>query len=320
MWIFDGPYCFGSSICRLRVSAAQSQHPRVVVATDLADSPGPSVCNAFETLVAAVSKNFGEESTRWLLHSPEFESLDSDISAWIEATPGPNGPKWRPDVSREEAEAISGHDLPGVDTEPATVVQLAGEGTLLAGLACAPEPERLPGEYMRAVPVAALPFPHSPFRCPHEKRFDEIACFYSGDDPTVAGAHWFLTLASEDFKQCSYHERDWQKIADASLAVLDAIGPQGSRDDVRAACAEQNLSSEDFKALGDLFADPIIWTPGAPELTNGQHRTCALRAAGAEFCVVDTSGHAAPSSYAASPRAAASTALAVHWATMASRE
>lgn len=92
----------------------------------------------------------------------------------------------------------------------------------------------------------------------------------------------------------------------ASVAVLEAIGPQGSREDMRAACAEQELSPADGRALLSLFADPIIWHPRSPTLTNGQHRTCALRAAGAEFCALDTSGYEAPSTYPAYPKAAAS--------------
>jgi hypothetical protein len=325
MVIFDGLYCFGSSICRLRVIPAGQGRSRVVIATDLTDSPGPSVCNAFEALVAAVSREFGEYPTRWLLHYPELEAGD-ESSQWSEAIPQQDGPDWRPAIGRREAESISGCDLSGFDAEAVTVAELAGDCTLFAGLASAPEPERLPGEYMRAVPVSALPFAHGPFRCPHKERFDEIAGFYEGadaddaDDATVVGAHWFLTLAADDFERCEYHDRDWSQIAAASVAVLEAIGPQGSREDMRASCARQKLSADDGQALLSLFADPIIWTPGSSTLTNGQHRTCALRAAGAEFCVVDTGGHLPPWVYPATPNAAASALLAAYWTKRAARE
>lgn len=152
---------------------------------------------------------------------------------------------------------------------------------------------------MRAVP-SVLPFAHDPFRCAHDERFNEIAGFYEGadiEDATVVGAHWFLTLSADDFERCEYHERDWSQIAAASVAVLEAIGPQGSRDEMRTACAKQKLPPADGRALLSLSVDPIIWTPGSLSLTNGQHRSCALRAAGAELCVVDTSGHEAPSVY-----------------------
>jgi hypothetical protein len=176
---------------------------------------------------------------------------------------------------------------------------------------------------MRAVPVSALPFAHGPFKCPHEGRFEEIEGFYEDADfheTTVVGAHWFLTLSTDDFKGCEYHEHDWSQIAAASVAVLEAIGSQGSRDEMQAACARQELTSAESRALLSLFTDPIIWTPGSPTLTNGQHRTCALRAAGAEFCVVDTSGYEAPSTYPATPNSAASAMLATYWIARASRE
>lgn len=322
MFVFDGLYCFGSSVCRLRVVPAQQDRSRVVIATDLTDSPGSSICNDFEGLAAAVSKDFGECATRWLLHYPGLE-IGDEPSQWSEAMPQQDRPDFRPNMGRSEAESISGCDLSGFDAEAATLAELAGDCTVLAKLACGPEPERLPGQYMRAVPVAALPFTHGPFRCPHEKRFHKIADLYKGtdtEDMPVVGAHWFLTLSAEDFGGCEYHERDWARIASASVAVLEAIGPQGSREHIRAACAEQELSPADGRTLLRLFADPIIWHPGSLTLTNGQHRTCALRAAGAEFCAVDTSGYKAPSTYPATPNAAASALLAAYWTARAARE
>jgi hypothetical protein len=273
-------------------------------------------------LIAAVSREFGEHPTRWLLHYPGLEAGD-ESSQWSEAIPRQDSPDWRPDIGRRGAESISECDLSGFDAEAETIAELAGDCTLLSGLACGPEPERLPGEYMRAVPVSALPFAHGPFRCTHDERFKEIAGFYEGadiDDATVVGAHWFLTLSADDFERCEYHERDWSQIAAASVAVLEAIGPQGSRDEMWAACAKQKLSPDDGRAFLSLFVDPIIWTPGSLSLTNGQHRTCALRAAGAELCVVDTSGYKAPSVYPATPDAAASALLAAYWAKRAARE
>jgi hypothetical protein len=103
------------------------------------------------------------------------------------------------------------------------------------------------------------------------------------------------------------------------MAVLDAIGPHGNHEDIQAACAKQELSAADGRALLSLFTDPIIWTPGSLMLINGQHRTCALREAGAEFCAVDTEGYGAPSAYPASPNAAASALLASYWTAQASR-
>lgn len=73
MLSFDGLYCFGRSVCRLRVLPSDDGSPRVVLATHLDDAPGASIVNDFEVLVASVVSEFGEQPTRWLLHFPAPE-------------------------------------------------------------------------------------------------------------------------------------------------------------------------------------------------------------------------------------------------------
>jgi hypothetical protein len=174
MVLYDGLHCFGRSVCRLRVLVRGGDSPRVVLATHLDDAPGASVMNDFEVLVASVESTFGQQPTRWLLHFPDRESPpDRDDPSWTEGwLDGELGgePGWRR-VSRVEAEEIAGLDLSTADTEPASIVALAGDRELLRKLAKTPERERLPGEHLRVLPVSALPFPHGPFRCPHHKRF-----------------------------------------------------------------------------------------------------------------------------------------------------
>jgi hypothetical protein len=282
----------------------------------LDDAPGASIVNDFEVLVASVGADFGEQPTRWLLHFPAPErSPDSDDLSWTEAVLGdePDGePEWRY-ISQAEAATITGLDLSAADTEPATIAALAGDRELLRELAQIPEPERLPGEYLRSLPVVALPFAHGPFRCPHNQRFLDLARMYDDLERTVVGAHWYLTLTPEDFAQCPFHQCDWRKVADTSVAIIDSLAPGATRDDLIAACSEQDLQGQELEGLLSLFTFPIDWTPGTPSVTNGQHRLCALRAAGAEECVVDTDGQRPYGTPAASVEAAACAALASYW-------
>jgi hypothetical protein len=272
--------------------------------------------NDLEVLVASVASDFGEQPTRWLLHfpAPERPPNPDDLS-WTEASFSSetgSEPEWRK-ISRVEAEAISGLDLSTADTEPATIVALASDRELWRELALAPEPERLPGEHLRVLPVTALPFPHGPFRCPHNQRFLHLARTYDDLERTVVGAHWYLTLSSEDFAQCPFHQCDWRKVADTSVAILDSLATNATHDDLVAACSEQALLKQELEGLLSLFTFPIDWTPGSPTVTNGQHRLCALRAAGAEQCVVDTDGQGLHGTPATSVGAAACAALASYW-------
>jgi hypothetical protein len=315
MLTYEGLHCFGSrSVCHLRLVAANDDHPQIAVATDLEDAPGASIVNGFEALVRSVSTDFGEAPTRWLLHFPEHdETSQSREGTWTEGIPASDDCRWR-STTREDAEAISGLDLSRFEKEPATIAELAGESDLLRALSQEPEPERLPGERFRAVPVAALPFPHGPFRCPHDERFKEISRLYDKSNSTVVGAHWYLTLTDGDFAGCPFHDCDWHRVAEASVRVLEGLAPDATRDDLVAACTAERLPKRELEGLLSLFSHPIDWTPGSPTLTNGQHRSCALRAAGAEMCAVDTSGYRADERTPASSRAAASASLAAYWA------
>ena len=320
MLLFDGLHCFGDrSMCRIRVVSATNDAPRIVIATHLADSPGASISNDFERLVTSVNADFGQQPTRWLLHFPEPEDpANPDELNWTEGIPDDDDPRWL-HLSRTDAEALTGLDLSSAETETSTVADLASDQGLLRSLAQTPEPERLPGEYLRVVPVTALPFAHGPFKCQHEARFTELGRGYDGTDRTVVGAHWYLTLTTEDCAQCPFHAGDWHAVAEASVEVLESLAPASTYDDLAAACAGQALQQQEAAWLHSLFSDPIDWTPGSSTLTNGQHRSCALRTAGAERCVIDTSGYTPPQSNPVSSRAAASATLASYWASRAAR-
>lgn len=149
--------------------------------------------------------------------------------------------------------------------------------------------EPLYRERFVAVPVAEFPFAHRPSRCPHHERFCEVARACGEVSEGVVGARWHLTLTAEDFAACEFHGADWLSIAAASVAVLKAAGPTATSDDLAEACEEQGLAKKELCWLYSLFEEPIHWYPGSPSVTDGQHRLCALRAAGAEFVAAETS-------------------------------
>lgn len=48
-----------------------------------------------------------------------------------------------------------------------------------------------------------------------------------------------------------------------------------------------NLTDRDQAELLSLFVDPIVWGFDAPQLSNGQHRVCALKKASVALCIVE---------------------------------
>lgn len=98
-----------------------------------------------------------------------------------------------------------------------------------------------------------------------------------------------------------------------SVAVFESLAPDATKWDLIAACERQDLPAGDMKGLLSMFVFPIDWTPGAQSVTNGQHRSCALRAAGAQRCVVDTTGYPFYETASGAVESAASALLASHW-------
>lgn len=143
---------------------------------------------------------------------------------------------------------------------------------------------------MQAVTVDELPWAHDPFKCDHAARFHEVRKGYPHDVEydTLAGRRFFLGLHAEHFASCSYHARDWAAIADASIVLLGQLTPTSTFHDVLDVATGLLPEGPDRVQLWGLFFHPIRWFPGSEQVSNGQHRTCALRAAGAARCAVWT--------------------------------
>ncbi|MEW1637484.1 hypothetical protein AB0469_25850 [Streptomyces sp. NPDC093801] len=141
---------------------------------------------------------------------------------------------------------------------------------------------------IRPVPVSRLPWPHRLSKCRHFKRVEAIEKTYPADwyAGQVAHAELFTRLTPQDFAACPYHQVNWTAIAEAATelaaAELDEDPERG-----RAAYAMEHLEEADREWARALVHDPICWDDNHDALTNGQHRTCALRAAGVAYLPVE---------------------------------
>lgn len=135
---------------------------------------------------------------------------------------------------------------------------------------------------VRPVAATELPWPHSLFKCPYAERAKALARTYP-DTPgvaQVAHAELFLQLHPEEFAACPYHQADdWEAIAQAVLAHAEAE-QAGEDDRAEELYAMEHLSERDRKWARQMVADHLWWDEGQTRITNGQHRVCAMRAAG----------------------------------------
>jgi hypothetical protein len=105
--------------------------------------------------------------------------------------------------------------------------------------------------------------------------------------PDVQAAHAAAFLSESGRRamaSCKYHKPDWVRLVRIQREVLD----QGDGNDVGPETHPEysQLSRKGQQGLLALVADPIHWSDNDKSLTNGQHRLCALRAAGIEACPV----------------------------------
>lgn len=135
----------------------------------------------------------------------------------------------------------------------------------------------------RSVPLSALPWPHHQADCP----LGELAEHYRDRVPDTHGAHAaaFLSRPGRTIRAtCPYHQPDWPRL----VRILDetAAAATDERPQVAAHPEYEQLSAAEQAWLDFLVHDPIKYDDGSTALTNGQHRLCALRAAGITHCPV----------------------------------
>ncbi len=99
---------------------------------------------------------------------------------------------------------------------------------------------------------------------------------------STSTAEAFGELTTADFAACHYHWADWANIGAIALEVAESDSEALEQIE-----GDERLDDEDRGWLASLFRDPICWDDGDGSLTNGQHRLCALRAAGVPACPVE---------------------------------
>ncbi|MEU1628266.1 hypothetical protein ABZ746_23635 [Streptomyces sp. NPDC020096] len=141
-------------------------------------------------------------------------------------------------------------------------------------------------ECIRPVAACQLPWPHGLFKCPYGPRAKRLAATYPKGNSQTAHAELFAQLRPQDFAACPYHQADdWAAIAKAVLAHARA---EREGDDERAdqLYDAAHLTERDRAWFRSLISGHIWWDTGQKHLTNGQHRLCALRAAGVDVVPV----------------------------------
>lgn len=136
----------------------------------------------------------------------------------------------------------------------------------------------------RAVPLSELPWPGTLFKCAHAARAEQVRVTYPDDEAAhtpvwpAVNAELFAALTGTDFADCPYHRPDWTAIAPACVDAM-AAGPDLA-DMCAALHADPRVPDGQHAWAEAVFTDPIGWDETSATFINGQHRSCALRAAG----------------------------------------
>ncbi|NJP98446.1 hypothetical protein HCN51_55035 [Nonomuraea sp. FMUSA5-5] len=143
---------------------------------------------------------------------------------------------------------------------------------------------------VRLVPLSSLPWPHGLFKCAHASAAERLARGYprdkNGDSASQAAhAELFTQLDAQDFAACRYHQANWPLIGE--IARRAVVGPERTWRDAVTPAEADRLTRQDEQWLDSFVIDPINWDDGHDAITNGQHRLCALRAAGILTCPVN---------------------------------
>ncbi len=306
---FDDLFAFDTGLCHLRVYVGASGE-RVALAVHLADCPGRSVSTGAEALMQRITEVFGGPCRLFSIF-PSFEETWTEVLCQA----GETRATFDTGVSHGEVERLAGEPVEIPPAEVCTAAGLGGAQHPLLALISPRKPPRNPLDEIGLVAAADLPWAHNPFRCAHSERFEAIRGLYPKrfDGYVPAGAHFFLSLDADRFAACRYHQHDWVTIARASVLLLEGLAPGSHGRDVYSAAAELLPDEPDRGQLICLFTHPIIWWPGGTSVADGQHRTCALKAAGAPLCVALISGGPGYKATAGDVRRRARRTLAEHW-------
>ena len=213
-----------------------------------------------------------------------------------------------------DVEALVGEEL--LDPVDATCAGVGGKFNPLLALVPTPEIHRNPLDELAVIAVADLPWAHNPSKCRWFERFQRVCDLYppeENEDPAV-GAQWYLSLGEEEIASCIYHQADWKRIAKVSVEVFEGLAEGAELEEAVTIIHHKLGDSAERGWCEALFADPIICHPGQGSVTDGQHRSCGLRASGADFCVVAVrDGYLHEESKPGDPRRRAAGEVASFW-------
>jgi len=142
-------------------------------------------------------------------------------------------------------------------------------------------------EALQIVPVAELPWAWNPFKCAHRAKFcAALPADLEADQRPPYFAAMVQGLTQPELEACPYHNCDWALAAAMTVWCFQyRVDPHGEQ--VSKRVAEQGGGWPELKAISSLFLRPIVWSPQSPTVSDGQHRVCALKVAGAERCIVE---------------------------------
>ena len=141
------------------------------------------------------------------------------------------------------------------------------------------------------VPVELLPWPHNPFKCGLRGQLLQMyPDFEQLEDAERQHAfqQFISTRDAADFVACSYHDGEQPRAAAVAAQLLNDGVDCESRWDV--ADALPNERPEFITMVCDFFSHAAIrWDGQSSQLSNGQHRVCALKVAMVPTCVIFSS-------------------------------
>jgi len=299
---FDDLFAFLEGLCYLRLYRCDTEEP-VAVAVELEKNPG--VINGAVGLAARITKAFGHSRFQLFV----FSNLTGEN--WSEVLmEGDDGPSFRP-VEQTEIEDLVGEPVAMPEPGGFTAHSVGGRKNPMLRFVAPEPPPRRPLDDIYVVAVAELPWAHNPSRCIHLDRFHAVGALYATRPP--AGAHFFLSLSEDDFAGCPSHRGDWVKIAAEAVDLFESLDSDSTSEEIHREVSRRFQEAPEQGALLSLFTQPIVWHRPHTGITNGQHRICALKAAGAPFCPVKMIGEPPNPLWAADPRRRAESTLAQYW-------
>lgn len=119
-----------------------------------------------------------------------------------------------------------------------------------------------------------------PARCNSSKRSTSTPGRWGSTTASRSTARFSTPSRPTTSRDAATTARSTGEVAALASELVETYGP--SLDRFHIADAREHLDKRASDALSSLFYDPIWWTPDDTGVSNGQHRTCALRVGGAE--------------------------------------